>query len=185
MDDIISTTVGKRILALGNEAIARGALEGNVDIVTAYPGTPSTEIGATFEKIAGKVGVYFEWSINEKVALEVAIAAAASGLRALTFMKQVGMNVAMDPLMTYCYIGHRGAHVIVSADDPSCHSSQNEQDNRLLARFANLPMLEPSDPNEAKEMTRYGLEISEKLCQPVMLRTTTRICHTRGVLDLK
>lgn len=185
MDEIISTIAGKRILGLGNEAIARGALEGKVDIVTAYPGTPSTEIGSTFERIAKKTGVYFEWSVNEKVALEVAIAGAVSGLRALTFMKQVGMNVAMDPLMTYCYIGHRGAHVIVSADDPSCHSSQNEQDNRLLARFANLPMLEPSNPHEAKEMTSYGLDISETLGQPVMLRVTTRICHTRGVLELK
>ena len=185
MEDIISTEVGKKILALGNEAIARGALEGGVDIVTSYPGTPSTEIGNTFTKIASKVGVYFEWSVNEKVALEVAIGAAMSGLKCLTFMKQVGLNVAADPLMTYCYIGHRGAHVIVSADDPSCHSSQNEQDNRLFARFANLPMLEPSSPNEAKEMTRYGLEISTSLEQPVMLRTTTRISHTRGVLDLK
>ncbi len=185
MDDIISKVVGKKILALGNEAIARGALEGGVDVVTAYPGTPSTEIGETFAKIAQKVGVYFEWSVNEKVALEVAIGAAMSGLRCMTFMKQVGLNVAADALMTYCYIGHRGAHVIVSADDPSCHSSQNEQDNRIFARFANLPMLEPSSPNEAKEMTSYGLDISAKLEQPVMLRTTTRICHTRGVLDLK
>jgi len=184
MDDIISTVVGKKILALGNEAIARGALEGGVDLVTAYPGTPSTEIGDTFARIAPKVGVYFEWSVNEKVALEVAIGAAMSGLKCMTFMKQVGLNVAADALMTYCYIGHRGAHVIVSADDPSCHSSQNEQDNRLFARFANLPMLEPSSPNEAKEMTRYALEISEELEQPVMLRTTTRICHTRGVLEL-
>jgi indolepyruvate ferredoxin oxidoreductase alpha subunit len=155
-----------------------------VDVVTAYPGTPSTEIGDTFARIAQKVGVYFEWSVNEKVALEVAIGAAMSGLRCMTFMKQVGLNVAADALMTYCYIGHRGAHVIVSADDPSCHSSQNEQDNRLFARFANLPMLEPSSPNEAKEMTRYALDISEELEQPVMLRTTTRICHTRGVLEL-
>ena len=185
MEDIISTVIGKKILALGNEAIARGALEGGVDMVTAYPGTPSTEIGTTFQKIAEKVGVYFEYSVNEKVALEVAISAAMSGMRCLTFMKQVGLNVAGDPLMTYCYIGHRGAHVIVSADDPSCHSSQNEQDNRLFARFANLPMLEPSNPNEAKEMTRYGMEISAELEQPVMLRTTTRISHTRGVLELK
>ena len=184
MDDIISTVVGKKILALGNEAIARGALEGGVDVVTAYPGTPSTEIGDTFARIAPKVGVYFEWSVNEKVALEVAIGAAMSGLKCMTFMKQVGLNVAADALMTYCYIGHRGAHVIVSADDPSCHSSQNEQDNRLFARFANLPMLEPSSPNEARQMTRYALEISEELEQPVMLRTTTRICHTRGVLEL-
>jgi len=181
---------GKKVL-LGNEAIARGALEADIDVATTYPGTPSSEIADTLSAVAkeleknGEAPFYFQYSVNEKVALEFAAAASHAGLRALTCMKHVGMNVASDALMTYAYVGCKGGHVIVTADDPSCHSSQNEQDNRYYARFASLPMLEPSSPQEAKDMTIEAFEISEKLGLPVLLRTTTRISHARGVVELK
>ena len=189
---IIDETPGKTILLLGNEAITRGAIEAGVDVATTYPGTPSSEIADTFSTIAKylkkkkeKAPFYFEYSTNEKVALEVAGAAAISGLRALTCMKHVGLNVASDTFMTYMYIGTRGGHVIISADDPSCHSSQNEQDNRYYAIFGGAPMLEPSTPQEAKEMTRKGFDISEELKSPILLRTTTRLNHARGPIELK
>jgi len=181
---------GKKVL-LGNEAIARGALEADVDVATTYPGTPSSEIADTLsavdrylKKKNEEVPFYFQYSVNEKVALEFASASANCGLRALTCMKHVGINVASDALMTYAYVGCIGGHVIVSADDPSCHSSQNEQDNRMYAKFTYLPMLEPSNPQEAKDMTVEAFEISEKLQLPVILRTTTRISHVRGVVEL-
>jgi len=190
--EILEDKPGKQILLLGNEAITRGALEAGVDVATTYPGTPSSEIADTFSLIARaftkqkkEPPFYFEYSTNEKVALEVAGAAAISGLKSLTCMKHVGLNVASDTFMTYMYIGLRGGHVIVSADDPSCHSSQNEQDNRYFALFGGAPMLEPSTPNEAKEMTRIGFEISETLQSPLLLRTTTRLNHVRGAIELK
>ncbi len=190
--EILKEKSGDSILLLGNEAITRGALEAGVDVATTYPGTPSSEIADTFSFIAKHVTkqgkeprYYFEYSTNEKVALEVAGAAAISGLRALTCMKHVGLNVASDTFMTYMYIGCRGGHVIISADDPSCHSSQNEQDNRYYALFGGAPMLEPSTPEEAKEMTRQGFGISEKLQSPILLRTTTRLNHVRGPITLK
>jgi len=190
--EIIKDRPGEKILLLGNEAITRGALEAGVDVATAYPGTPASEIADTFSAIAKyfikqKIdpGFYFEYSINEKVALEIAGAAAISGLRAITSMKHVGLNVASDTFMTYMYIGCRGGHLIVTADDPYCHSSQNEQDNRYYALFGGAPMLEPSIPNEAKEMTRIGFEISEKLQSPILLRTTTRLNHVRSSIELK
>ena len=189
--EILEDKPGKKILLLGNEAITRGAIEGGVDVATTYPGTPSSEIADTFSHIAKyftkqKKGpsFYFEYSTNEKVALEVAAAASISGLRALTCMKHVGLNVASDTFMTYLYIGCKGGHIIVSADDPSCHSSQNEQDNRYFALFGGAPMLEPTTPNEAKEMTRIGFEISEELGSPILLRTTTRLNHIRGPIKL-
>ena len=189
--EIIEDKPGKKILLLGNEAITRGALEAGVDVATTYPGTPSSEIADTFSMIAKyfakknkKPGFYFEYSTNEKVAVEVAAAASFSGLRALTCMKHVGLNVASDAFMTYLYVGCRGGHVIVSADDPSCHSSQNEQDNRYFALFGNAPMLEPSTPQEAKEMTKAAFVLSEKLKLPVLLRTTTRLNHVRGPVEL-
>ena len=189
--EIIEDKPGKRILLLGNEAITRGALEAGVDVATTYPGTPSSEIADTFSHIAKfhtkqnkDPGYYFEYSTNEKVALEVAGAAAISGLRALTCMKHVGLNVASDTFMTYMYIGCVGGHVIITADDPSCHSSQNEQDNRYYALFGGAPLLEPSTPNEAKEMTRVGFDISEELKSPILIRTTTRLNHVRGPIDL-
>jgi indolepyruvate ferredoxin oxidoreductase alpha subunit len=192
MLEITQDNVGKQILLLGNEAITRGALEAGVDVATTYPGTPSSEIADTFSKIAKSAthkhkdpGFYFEYSTNEKVALEVAAAASFSGLRALTCMKHVGLNVASDAFMTYLYVGCRGGHLIISADDPYCHSSQNEQDNRYFALFGNAPMLEPTTPEEAKEMTRVGFDISEKLQLPLLLRTTTRLNHARGPITLK
>ena len=190
--EIIQNKPGKEILLLGNEAITRGAIEAGVDVATTYPGTPSSEIADTFSNIAKSFtkenkepSFYFEYSTNEKVALEVAGAAAISGLRALTCMKHVGLNVASDTFMTYLYIGCRGGHIIISADDPSCHSSQNEQDNRYYAIFGGAPMLEPTTPQEAKEMTRLGFEISEELKSPLLLRTTTRLNHVRGPIKLE
>ena len=189
--EILENKPGKKILLLGNEAITRGAIEAGIDVATTYPGTPSSEIADTFSHIAKyytkqkkEPPFYFEYSINEKVALEIAGAASITGLRSLTCMKHVGLNVASDTFMTYMYIGTRGGHIIVSADDPSCHSSQNEQDNRYYALFSGAPMLEPSIPMEAKEMTKEGFKISEKLKSPILLRTTTRLNHTRGPIDL-
>ena len=186
---ILEDKVGKKTFLLGNEAVARGALEAGVDVVAAYPGTPSSEIADTFSAIAIDAtrknqdpGFYFEYSTNEKVALEIVAAASLSGLRSLTCMKHVGLNVASDALITYLYVGCKGGNVIVSADDPYCHSSQNEQDNRYYSLLANMPMLEPSSPEEAKEMTKRGFELSEKLQLPVLLRTTTRVNHARGVV---
>ncbi len=173
-----------RVLLLGNEAIARGALEAGVEVATTYPGTPSTEIGDTLYRLAEQANVAFEYAVNEKVALEVAGAGAAAGLRALTSMKHVGLNVAIDPLMCFAYAGVQGALVVVSADDPGCHSSQNEQDNRHYARLANLPMLEPATPQEALEMTREAFRLSHELESPVLLRTTTRVSHARGPVVL-
>jgi len=187
MMEIAEDKIGKQILLLGNEAIARGALEAGIDVVTTYPGAPSSEIGDTFSKIAQIAnqqnkdpGFYFEYSTNEKVALEIAAAASLCGLRSLTCMKHVGLNVASDVFMTYLYVGCKGGHIIVSADDPYCHSSQNEQDNRYFALFGSAPMLEPTTPQEAKEMTRLGFELSEELQLPILLRTTTRLNHSRG-----
>jgi len=191
MMEITNDKIGKKILLLGNEAITRGALEAGVDVATAYPGTPSSEIADTFSKIAKQAtkqnkdpGFYFEYSTNEKVALEVAAAASFCGLRALTCMKHVGLNVASDAFMTYMYVGCKGGHIIVSADDPYCHSSQNEQDSRYFGLFGSAPTLEPTTPQEAKEMTRTGFEISEELKLPILLRTTTRLSHAKGLVTL-
>ncbi|MDR5695137.1 MAG: indolepyruvate ferredoxin oxidoreductase subunit alpha [Armatimonadota bacterium] len=169
-----------RKLFLGNEAIVRGALEAGLDFAAAYPGTPSSEIADLLAELSAAGGPRFVWAVNEKVALEMAAAAAASGLRALTAMKHVGLNVAADALMSVAYTGTRGGFVIVTADDPSCHSSQNEQDNRYYARLAGIPMLEPSSPQEALEMTRAAFLLSEELLLPVLLRITTRVAHTRS-----
>jgi indolepyruvate ferredoxin oxidoreductase alpha subunit len=191
MSELTLDKPGKKMLLLGNEAITRGALEAGIDVATTYPGTPSSEIADTFSAIAREAtrqnkdpGFYFQYSVNEKVALEVAAAASFCGLRALTCMKHVGLNVASDTFMTYMYVGCRGGHIIVSADDPYCHSSQNEQDNRYYALFAGAPMLEPTTPDEAKEMTRIGFDISEQLSLPLLLRTTTRLNHARGPITL-
>jgi len=170
----------ERVLLLGNEAIARGILEAGIGVVTTYPGTPASEIGDSISAIASEAGVYMEYSTNEMVAVEVAAGSANCGVRALSAMKHVGLNVAADMLMTLAYAGVRGGYVIVTADDPECHSSQNEQDNRFYALMSSLPCLEPSDPQEAKDMTVSAIEISEKLELPVLLRTTTRVSHTRG-----
>ncbi len=186
MHPLLSKDTGQKRLLLGNEAIVRGTIEAGAGVTAAYPGTPSSEIANNlfFISLQGDWPLYFEFSTNEKVAMEVAASAAAAGVRSLTCMKHVGMNVASDVLMTLAYVGVKAGMVIVTADDPSMHSSQNEQDNRLYARFANLPMLEPSSPQEAKEMTIYAFELSESLELPVIIRTTTRTSHVRGPVEL-
>jgi len=171
-----------RKLLSGNEAIARGAYESGVGVASAYPGTPSTEI---LETVAREYpDIYAEWSPNEKVALEVGIGAAFAGARALVAMKHVGVNVAADPLFTLSYTGVRGGLVLISADDPGMHSSQNEQDNRNYAKFAKIPLLEPSDSNEAKEFVKEAFHISEQYDTPVMVRITTRIAHSESIVEL-
>ena len=185
MHPLIKAAPGEKLLLLGNEAIVRGALEGGLRVGAAYPGTPSSEIGNLLFQLQRELpGLYFEFATNEKVAMEVAAAAAASGLRSLTCMKHVGLNVAADALMTLAYIGVKAGMVIVTADDPSCHSSQNEQDNRYYAKFSGLPMLEPATPEEARQMTAYAFELSERLELPVILRTTTRVSHARAVVEV-
>ncbi|WP_084054261.1 indolepyruvate ferredoxin oxidoreductase subunit alpha [Desulfonispora thiosulfatigenes] len=168
-------------LLTGNEAIARGAWEAGVNVVTAYPGTPSTEItknAACYEEI------YAEWSPNEKVALEVGIGASIAGARVLVAMKHVGVNVAADPLLTFAYTGVNGGLVLVSADDPGMHSSQNEQDNRYYGKMAKIPILEPANSQEAKDYTKLAFEISEKFDTPVILRITTRVAHSQSLVEL-
>ena len=172
------------MLLLGNEAIARGAIEAGVAFTSTYPGTPSSEISANFFQMARECDLYFEYCPNEKIAMEAAAAAANSGVRSMCVMKHVGLNVAADPLMTLAYVGVTGGMVILTADDPSMFSSQNEQDNRYYAKFGNLPMLEPSSVAEAKELVAYAFELSEKLQEPVLFRTTTRINHSTGVVTL-
>jgi indolepyruvate ferredoxin oxidoreductase alpha subunit len=184
MHALLSGKPGEQMLLLGNEAIVRGALEAGVAFAAAYPGTPSSEVPLNFSQIKQETDLYFEYSTNEKVALEVAAGAAVSGLRTMVTMKHVGVNVAADPLMTLAYTGVNGGMVVLTADDPSLFSSQNEQDNRFYARLATLPMLEPSTPQEAKEMTIYAFDLSEQLKLPVLLRTTTRINHSRGIVTL-
>ena len=170
----------KSLWMSGNEAIALGVHEAGVKVASGYPGTPSTEI---MENLSKYKGVYTEWAPNEKVGLEVAIGASFAGARALATMKHVGVNVAADPLFTASYTGVCGGLVLVSADDPEMHSSQNEQDNRNYAFAAKLPMLEPSDPSEAKELVKLAFDLSEDLDTPVMLRITTRVSHVKGVVE--
>jgi indolepyruvate ferredoxin oxidoreductase alpha subunit len=174
-------TAVKELLS-GNEAIARGALESGVRVATGYPGTPSTEILETLARIDTQS--YIAWSPNEKVALDVGVGGALAGSRALVTMKHVGVNVAADTLMSVSYTGVKAALVVVSADDPGVHSSQNEQDNRIYARFAAIPLLEPSDSQEAKDFVRHACEISEQFDTPVILRTTTRLSHSKGMVEL-
>jgi indolepyruvate ferredoxin oxidoreductase, alpha subunit len=170
-----------REILSGNEAIARGAYEAGVKVASAYPGTPSTEI---LENIIHYKEIDASWAPNEKVALEVGIGASFAGARALVAMKHVGVNVAADPLFTLSYTGVKGGLVLVTADDPEMHSSQNEQDNRNYAKFAKVPMLEPADSHECKEFTRIALELSEQYDTPVFLRTTTRISHSKSIVTL-
>ena len=184
MHELLTPKSGGKLLLLGNEAIVRGALESGVRFVSAYPGTPSSEIIDTFSKLGAEAGIYTEYSVNEKVSMEVAAAAATTGVRSLCAMKHVGLNVAADAFMTLAYVGVTGGMVIVVADDPSLHSSQNEQDNRYFARMAGVPMFEPSTPEEAKHMTLEAYALSEHFKIPVMLRTTTRVNHCRGPVVL-
>lgn len=175
--------MSEKKIMLGNEAIARGAYEAGVKVSAAYPGTPSTEISENIVKY--KDVIYAEWSPNEKVATEVAIGASISGVRAMCSMKHVGVNVASDPLYTISYGGVNGGLVLVAADDPGLYSSQNEQDTRCVARAAQVPVLEPSDSQEAKDMMKLAFELSEKYDTPMILRTTTRLSHSQGLVTLE
>ncbi|MBI2830203.1 MAG: indolepyruvate ferredoxin oxidoreductase subunit alpha [Chloroflexi bacterium] len=175
---------GGRVFMLGNEAIARGAIEAGVQVAAAYPGTPSSEILETLAEKAEEFSIYVEWSVNEKVAFEVALAASICGLRSMASMKHVGLNVAHDPLMTACHIEAKGGLVLVVADDPWMWSSQNEQDSRFVAEQAYLPVLEPSSVQEAKDMAVSAFELSEQFGQPFMLRSVTRIGHGRSDVQL-
>lgn len=172
--------MAKRLLS-GNEAIARGAYEYGVSFAAGYPGTPSTEI---LENIARYKEIHAQWSANEKVAFDEGIGAAIGGLRVLVAMKHVGLNVAADSFMVFPYAGTNGGFIVISADDPGMHSSQNEQDNRYFAKMAKVPLLEPSDPQECKDFLGVGLSLSEEFQLPVMLRTTTRIAHTKGLVEV-
>ncbi|MEA1984878.1 MAG: indolepyruvate ferredoxin oxidoreductase subunit alpha [Euryarchaeota archaeon] len=167
---------------LGNAAIARGIVEGGARVISGYPGTPSSEIVDTLSAMEDR-NFYVEWSVNEKVAMEVAAGSAMSGIRSVVTMKHVGLNVAADPLMTLAYTGVKGGMVVIVADDPSCHSSQNEQDSRRYAQFSLLPCLDPSTSQEAKDMIPYAFELSEKFEVPVLFRPTTRICHGKSDIE--
>jgi indolepyruvate ferredoxin oxidoreductase alpha subunit len=184
MHKLLEDAPGKEMLLLGNEAIARGALEAGVAFATCYPGTPSSEIPEQFFEISKETDLYFEYSTNEKVAMEVGAGAAVSGLKTMVTMKHVGLNVAADPLMTLAYTGVTGAMVVVNADDPSLFSSQNEQDNRYYARLSGLAMFEPTNTQEMKDWTVAAFELSEEVGLPVIVRTTTRLAHIRGGVKL-
>ncbi|MDD5145656.1 MAG: thiamine pyrophosphate-dependent enzyme [Candidatus Pacebacteria bacterium] len=184
MEEIFSKNSGKAIL-LGNEAIVRGALESGVNFVSTYPGTPASEIGNIFYKISKEAGVYFEFSTNEKVALEASIGASFSGLKTLVAMKNFGLNVCLDALFPFVYTGSKGPTVIIVADDPSCHSSaQSEENSRGILLATHIPVLEPSDPQECKDFVKLGYQISERFKTPVVIRTTTRVAHQKAPVKL-
>ena len=175
--------MGKKVIMLGNEAIARGAYEAGVKVSSAYPGTPSTEISEYL--VQYRDDVYEEWAPNEKVATEVAVGASLAGVRAMACMKHVGLNVAADPLYSVSYMGVNGGLVIVVADDPGLYSSQNEQDTRMVARAAQIPVIEPSDSAEAKDYFKMAFELSEQFDRPFIFRTTTRLAHYQGLVQLQ
>ncbi|HWR05047.1 MAG TPA: indolepyruvate ferredoxin oxidoreductase subunit alpha [Humidesulfovibrio sp.] len=181
---LLAGAPGSTHLFLGNEAIVRGAIEAGIQFVSCYPGTPSSEVPDTFFRLSPEGSYTFEYSVNEKVALEVAGGATLAGALSMVTMKHVGVNVAADPLLTLTYVGSPGGFMLLSADDPGCHSSQNEQDNRIYARIAGMPCLEPATAQEAKDMTREALTMSRSLGAPVLLRTTTRVNHLRGPVTL-
>lgn len=171
---------------MGNDAIAWGLIHADVDMVSGYPGTPSSEILGTVQKIKHRLGLelYAEWATNEKVGFEVAYAGAIAGKRTAATMKQVGLNVASDALMSAAYIGNTGGFLLIAADDPGFHSSQTEQDSRVFAKFARIPVLDPATPQDAYDMTRYGVELSERFETPVMLRPVMRVCHAREIIEM-
>ncbi len=171
----------KKTLMMGNEAIARGLIENSCRVATAYPGTPSSEILTSVAAYRKQLGIdmHTQWAVNEKVALEIAYTGSIAGLRSAVSMKQVGLNVASDPLMSAAYMGCAGGFVVISADDPGPHSSQTEQDSRMMAMMAKIPVLDPDSPRQAKEMVGMAFELSEAFKTPVMLRPTTRVCHSR------
>ena len=172
---------------MGNDAIAWGLIHANVDMVSGYPGTPSSEILTEVQKIKRKLDLdmYAEWGTNEKVGFEVAYAGAIAGKRTCATMKQVGLNVASDALMSAAYIGNLGGMLLISADDPGFHSSQTEQDSRVFAKFARIPVLDPATPQDAYDLTKYGIELSEELQIPVMLRPVMRVCHAREIIEME
>jgi indolepyruvate ferredoxin oxidoreductase, alpha subunit len=189
MEELLQKNSGKKIL-LGNEAIIRGALEAGVNFVATYPGTPASEIGNIFYKIQNSdskiQNLYFEFSTNEKVAMEAAIGASFSGLKTLVAMKNFGLNLVLEPLFPFVYTGSLGPTVIICADDPSCHSSaQSEENTRGLALALRIPVLEPSDPQECKDFVKLAYQISEQYKIPVMIRTTTRVAHQKGEVVLE
>ncbi|MCX8172973.1 MAG: indolepyruvate ferredoxin oxidoreductase subunit alpha, partial [Archaeoglobaceae archaeon] len=188
LKDVIKDGEGERVLLLGNEAIARGAIEAGVDVCAAYPGTPSSEILDTLSEACGmlkdRMEYYVEYSTNEKVALEVAIGASLAGKRGIACMKHVGVNVAADALLSFAYVGARGGIVLVSADDPSMHSSQNEQDNRWYGKIGKIPVVEASNVQEAKDITKQAFEFSEKFGLPIIFRSYTRLSHQSGIVKL-
>ncbi len=188
LKDVVKDAAGEKVFLLGNEAIARGAIEAGIDVFATYPGTPSSEIADTLSEacriLRGKMDFYMEYSSNEKVALEVAIGASLAGKRGMASMKHVGVNVAADALLSFAYVGARGGFVLVTADDPSMHSSQNEQDNRWYGKSAKLPVVEPSGVHEAKEFTKLAFDLSEKFGLPFILRTYTRLSHASGIVEL-
>jgi len=185
LDDLIAGDApGKRVLLMGNEAIARGAIEAGISVAASYPGTPASEILETLATAAPKLGFHAEWSTNEKVAFEVAAGAAIAGVRSITSMKNAGLNWVMDMFMTLVYGGVRGGFVIAVGDDPDAHYSSNEQDTRFAAMYAEIPCLEPSNTQEAKDMTKYAFELSEQLELPIFIRSVTRICHASGDVEL-
>ena len=175
---------GEKTLFMGNEAIARGAIEAGVQVCAAYPGNPSSEIIGSLSQVAEELGIYAEWSVNEKVAVEVAAAASFAGLRGLTAMKQNGLNVASDFLFNLNLTGSKGGLVVVVCDDPSALSSTNEEDSRPYAKMCDLPLLEPSTVQEAQEMTRWAFDLSEELGLPCLIRSVTRLSHARGNAEL-
>lgn len=183
VDSLGIDSPGKRVLLLGNEAIARGAIEAGVSVVSCYPGTPSSEISDALASLSKDFDFHMEYSANEKVALEVAAGAAIAGGKGLAIMKHVGLNVASDAFFSLAYTGVSGSLVIVVCDDPFMYSSQTEQDTRLIARAAHVPLLDPSNPSEAREMIKEAFNISERFGTPVMLRPTTRICHTSTLIE--
>ncbi|MDP8213869.1 MAG: thiamine pyrophosphate-dependent enzyme [Candidatus Euphemobacter frigidus] len=180
MNKVGKDEAGMKTLLMGNEAIARGAVEAGVKVGVGYPGTPSTEVGEVLGDLAGDLGFYFEWSINEKVAIDVASGAALTGARTMVMMKNAGLNVAMDTFATLPYTGVRGGLVIVVADDPGAHYSSTEQDTRPIAQYAEMPCLEPKDQQQAKDMAREAFDLSERMEMPIFLRSVTRLSHASG-----
>lgn len=182
--EILQDRPGTRACLLGNLAIVRGALEAGVQFFSCYPGTPSSEIGDTFARIAKEADVLFEYSVNEKIAVEVAFAASLAGARAMCGMKHLGLSYASDPISSMPYVGVEGGMVVVSAADPSAITSPNEQDQRHFSRFLYFPVFDPATPEDARKMTRYAFQFSETTRLPVIIRPTTRVCHSSGMVEL-
>jgi len=181
--DVLQISPGASACMLGNHAIVRGALEAGAQFFSCYPGTPASEVGDTFARIANDAGILFEYSINEKIAVEIAFAASLTGARAMCGMKHLGLSYAGDPISTMPYLGVKGGLVIVAAGDPSAITSPNEQDQRHFSRFLYYPIFDPATPSDALRMTRHAFELSEETCLPVIMRPTTRVCHVSGMVE--